>query len=246
VTFDLDESTQARQVAAQRVAADVVAPAAPAFDRDMVLPADVLGAVRAVLAPAADPVGLVVGIEAVAAVSVSIALVAAGETLGRSAQVSEAQWSGCRGVDLDGLTSSLTGHASWHLVVSAAIVGAAATALRAAVDALRTQAPDGPTAAVPELADAAAAVDAARLLLWDAARQARVDGAPALPRHLARVQALDALAPAFAAAARAAGAGVFRPGTPLERLHRDATTAALVAGHLAAEREAVAAGTLPG
>jgi hypothetical protein len=247
MTFDLDEQTQARQAAARRVAADVVAPVAAAFDRTLALPSDAVGAVRAVLAPAADPVGWVVGIEAVAAASVSVTLAAAGEALGRPALIADAQWSGCRGVDLDGLASSLSDSVSWHLAVSAVLVGAAAAAIRRTIEAMRAEAaPDGPAVAVPELSDAAAAVDAARLLLWDAARQAGSGAGPALPRHLARVQALDALTLAYAAAERGAGADAFRPGAVLERLRRDATTVALVAGHLVAEREAVAAGTLPG
>jgi hypothetical protein len=246
MTFELDEPTAARQSAARRVAAAIVAPAAAAFDRDLALPGDVVSGVRAVLAPAADALGWVAGIEAIAGASVSVALASAGEALGRSALTSEPQWTGCRGLDLDGLTTALSGRASWHLAVSAALIGAAAAAVRAAVDALKGEpASDGPTVAVPEVADAAAAVDAARLLLWEAARHAASDGAPALPRHVARVQALDAVRAAFAAAERAAGPEAFRPGAGLERIQRDAATVAMVAGDLAAEREAVASGTLP-
>jgi hypothetical protein len=64
-------------------------------------------------------------------------------------------------------------------------------------------------------------------------------------RGLARLHALDALTTALAAAEVACGAEACRPGMPLERLRRDASTVAQVLGEPAAAGEAVAAGTFP-
>ncbi len=248
MTFELDPDAAARRSAADMVARAAAAPAAAA-DAAADVPLAVRTAIRAIVpaAPVGATVDWVVALEALAAVSPALALVAAGEALGGAAVTTTAQWPGLRGVDVDGLHAAFAADASWHLAVTATLVGAGRGAVEAAVAALKAARAAGATAAAgqPLVADAATAIDASRLLLWDAASQGVGGDAARVARGLARLHALDALATAIAAAEQACGAEAFRPGTPLERLRRDAGTVAQVLGERAAAGEAVAAGTLP-
>jgi len=248
MTFELDADATARRSAAETVAREVVTPAAPAADAAAAVPAAVRGAIRAIVptSPSAASVDWVVALEALAVVSPTVALVAAGEALGAPSVTTTAQWTGLRGADVDGLRGALADDPSWHLAVTATIVGAGRAAVEAAVAALKASRAAGGTAAgQPLTADAATAVDASRLLLWDAARQPLTAEASRVTRGLARLHALDALTTALTAAEQACGAEAFRPGTPLERLRRDAQTVAQVLGDRAAAGDAVAAGTFP-
>jgi len=249
MTFELDSAAAVRRVAAEVAARDVVAPAAAAVDQTADVPVALRIALRAVVpaAPADAAVEWVVALEAIAAMSPALALVAAGEALGRAAVAATVQWPGLRGVDVDGLRAAFIDDPSWHLAVSATLVGAGRAAVGAGVAALRSSraAGIGGHAGQPLVADAATAVDASRLLLWDAASQRSSAEAARAARGLARLLALDALTAALAAAERACGAEAFRPGTALERLRRDGATVAHVLGERDREGEAVAAATLP-
>jgi len=248
MTFELDIDAAARQAAAD-AAARAVAASAAAADAAADVPLEVPSAIRTIVpaAPAGASVDWVVALEALAAVSPALALVAAGDALGGTAVTARAQWPGLRGVHVDGLRAAFAADPSWHLAVTATLVGAGRGAVEAAVAALKASraAGAGGPAGQPLVADAATAVDASRLLLWEAASQGVAGEATPVARGLARVHALDALTTALAAAEAACGIEVFRPGLPLERLRRDATTVAQVLGERAAAAAAVAAGTLP-
>lgn len=249
MTFELETEAAARRDAADAVARDVVGPAAAAADHAADVPSSLRAAIRAIVpaAPAAASVDWVVALEALAVVSPTLALVAAGEALGAAAITTTAQWNGLRGADIDGLRTALAADASWHLAVTATLVGAGRAAVEAGVAALKVSRAAGMTshAGQPLVADAATAVDAARLLLWDAASQPLGAEATRVARGLARLHALDALTTALTAAEQACGSDAFRPGTPLERLRRDGSTVAQVLGDRAREAEAVAVGTFP-
>lgn len=248
MTFELDTDAATRRAAADEVARAPAAPAAAA-DAAAEVPLAVRTAIRAIVpaAPAGATVEWVVALEALAAVSPALAVVAAGDALGGSAVTTAAQWPGLRGVDVDGLRAAFAADPSWHLAVTATLVGAGRGAVETAVAALKASRAAGATGqgGQPVVADAATAVDAARLLLWDAASQGVGGDATRVARGLARLLALDALTTALSAAEAVCGAEAFRPGTPLERLRRDATTVAQVLGDRASAGEAVAAGTFP-
>jgi alkylation response protein AidB-like acyl-CoA dehydrogenase len=96
------------------------------------------------------------------------------------------------------------------------------------------------------VADAATALDAARLLLWRAATA--LSGPPRdvqVALAMARLQALDGAQAAVAAARRALDVEASRPGALLDRIARDIATAALVFGKADAHERAAAAGLLP-
>ena len=249
MTFELATDAAARRDAADAVARDVVAPAAAAADHAADVPSALRAAIRAIVpaAPAAASVDWVVALEALAVVSPTLALVAAGEALGMPAITTTAQWSGLRGADIDGLRATLAADASWQLAVTATLVGAGRAAVEAGVAALKASRAAGVTAHAgqPLVADAATAVDASRLLLWDAASQPLEAEATRVTRGLARLHALDALEIALTAAEQACGSEAFRPGTALERLRRDASTVAQVLGDRADEGDAVASGSFP-
>lgn len=245
MNFDLDPGTAARRLAAEACARDVLGPLAATIDATADIPAAALAAAGAALPPPADGVAWVVVVEALATASGTAALAAAAAALSASARAS-AQWAGLRGLDVDALRSRPATDRPWSLAVSAAIVGGARVAVEASVSALKAARAAGTPndAAQASVSDAATAVDAARLLLWHAAGQS--DEAGVTARALARLHALESAPLAFSAAELAAGPDLFRPGSPLERVRRDAVTTAQVLGDPLGTRHAAAAGTLPG
>jgi Acyl-CoA dehydrogenase, C-terminal domain len=247
MTFELDQEASARRTAAEAVAREAAAHAVAA-DAAVDVPRDVRSAIGAVVptSPADAPVHWVVAVEALAAVSPTLALVAAGDALGGESVATAAQWPGLRGVDVDGLRAAFASDVWWHLAVTATLVGAGRGAVDAAVVALKASRTTGTAAAGQALvADAATTVDASRLLLWEAASHDADGESTRVARGLARLHALDALTVALAAAEQACGAEAFRPGAALERLRRDATTVAQVLGERALEGDAVATATFP-
>jgi hypothetical protein len=246
MTFELDDVATACRAAAEACGRDVVGPAAAAIDTAADVPGAVVAAARAVLPaePATAGVAWTVAIEALATASATVALAAAAQALGHPWRA-PAQWAGLRGADVDGLRAALAADPMWQLAVTATLIGGARAALEASIAALKSGRAAGTPndAAPPDVADAATAIDASRLLLQAAAGQTGSGGATA--RALARLHTLDAVTLAFAAAATAAGAEAFRPGAALERARRDAQTAAQVLGEDAAARAIAAAGTLP-
>ncbi len=238
---DLHPTAAAQRDAARACAVDLVAAAAPVIDRTGVIPEEVRSGARAVLpdGATADAVARVAAIEELAVASAAVALDAAG---GHAAGTVAPQWPGLRGADVDGLTATFAD--GWHgqLAVTAVLIGLGRAAVEQTLAALRAaraagRADDG---AQSPLADAATFVDGARLLLWDAASQGNE-----ATRAMARLQAIEAVRAALAAAERATEAGASRPGAPLERLARDIGTAVRVFGGAAAAEDAVAAAVLP-
>lgn len=240
MNFELDTAADARRNRAGQTAR-TLATVSASFDAGAPLDDDTRRALRAVLPaqPEDARVDWVAAIEEVAAVSPALALVAAADVLGLPA-LAASRWHGCRGVDLDALGRvGTTG--VWHLAVSATLVGGARAAVEAAVGALRQAKAAGhqTPAAHPAVADAATAVDASRLLLWDAAHQA-AGAREAAARYQARLHALGSVELAIRALAPAVGPDAFRIGTPLDRVRRDLDSLALVLGEASVAREAVA------
>ena len=234
---------------ARACARDVVAPAASDIDRSGRVPRTVRDAARAVVPVDAmsDALAFVAVVEELAVVSAAVALAAVGDALGASSAAECApQWPGLRGADADGLRAALAEDARWGLAVTAVLVGTGKAAVeqsRASLNAARDAGATRDAAEAP-LADAATMVDGARLLLWDAACRTSASAAAAA-RGMARLQALDAVTVAIAAAERATSAEASRPGAVLERISRDAATVARVFGEVDAAQGAVAAAMLP-
>ena len=250
MTFDLHSAAATWRDRARACATDVVAAQAAHIDLTGEVPDAVRQAAHlAVPADAtADAVALAAVVEELAVASPAVALDAVGAALGRAGSAGPAlQWAGLRGADVDGLRAALADDSRWETTVTAALIGLGRAALELARTALR-EARDGgaPNAAAQTtLADAATLVDAARLLAWDAARSGRAGEAGAAARAMARLQALDAVSLAMAATEHATGAEASRPGTPLERLRRDAATLARVCGDALPAQLAVAAAVRP-
>jgi hypothetical protein len=248
MTFDLDAPAAARREAArERAGSAGVADAARRLDAGHGLDDDVRAALGAALPGRPEDAFLdwVVALEELAVVSPALALVAAADALRLSALADGTQWPGCRGVNLDGLRA--TASDVWHGAVSAVLVGGARGAVEAAVASLRAAPPASRSslAAQPHVADAATAVDASRLLLWDAVLQgARPTAATA--RHLARVHALASVGTALRALPQAVDPDALRRGAPLDRLRRDLDTLAIVLSDERASRDAAAAALVAG
>lgn len=246
MTFEFDDLTRSHHAAAETCARDVIAPAAAAVDAEGVVPAAVQAAARAALAPAANGVAWTLTVEALASASPAVTLAAVADALGLAGEAA-ARWAGLRGADVDRLAAPLAASVSGSLAVTALLIGSGRAAVDASVMALKAAKSAGQPvdAASPGVSDAATALEASRLLLWDAARLGD-SAAGATARALARLHAIEAVPLAFRAAVTAVGAEAFRPGAPLERARRDAATLADVLGETAAATAAAAAGTLPG
>lgn len=244
MTFECDAAATAGRATALECARSVVAPVAADIDREASVPAAVRDAARAVLAPLGDGVAWALGIEALAGASAAVALVAVADVLHLAPATAPAQWGGLRGADVDGLKAHLDSTPAGDIAITAMLLGTASHAVDAAATALKAAKAAGapPGAAHPALSDAATALDAARLLLWEAA-QAGDGGATA--RALARLESLEVGPLAWQAVRAALGSDAFRPGAPLERVRRDATTLADVLGSHAAAEARAAAGVLP-
>lgn len=245
MTFEFDAPTIAARAAAAACASAIVTPAAADIDREGAVPQAVRASARGALAPASSGVAWCATIEAVAEGSAAVALTAAADALGTSSP-GGATWSGLRGFDVDGAGQALQGAPAWQLAVTAALTGLARAAVGAATAALKTAKTAGRSidAASPLLSDAATAVEATRLLLFEAASMGEGTAAETA-RALARIQAIDAVPLAFQAITLAAGAEAMRPGTAVERARRDATTLIDVLGDAAGAQAAAAAGVLP-
>lgn len=252
MTFDLDPETTAAQARVRAIAAEVVAPAAAGADAAGRLSPTVLQRAGQSMPPVPDAPSWVVCLEELATASGAVAVQIAGDALSQAAAVPPAKattpWAGLRGADVDRFRQGLGESAVWHLSVSAVLVGLGRAAIEATLASLREARAGG---AKPEqeqwpVADAATALDAARLLLWRAAT-----GLDGTPRYLqvalamARLQALDGAQAAVAAARRALDVEASRPGTLVDRIARDVATAALVFGKADAHERAAAAGVLP-
>lgn len=243
MTFDLDAPAAARQARARGTAL-TAAPAANRLDDGHGMDDEVRRALRGVLParPQDTRIDWVVALEELAAVSPALAVVGGADVLGLPA-IGASHWPGCRGIDLDALRPAGADDL-WHLALTAVFVGGARAAVDAAVAALREAKADGHPndAAQPGVADAATAVDASRLLLWDAAQQPPGER-EATARQLARLHALDSVATAMMALLPAVGPDACRSGTDLDRLRRDLDSLALVLGDAPTARELAASTT---
>ncbi len=241
MTFDLDAVAAAARDRA-RAASALLAGAAAAIDAAAVLDGVARRHARAALAPAADRLAWVIGIEELAAVSGSLAVDAALVAESSTRPASVRTWMGLRGVDVD----TARGHAATDdgtLAVSAVLIGLARAALDAALAAMRTARTAGgkPEQQQWTVADAATELEAARLLLW---RAASAPG-PAAAAAMARLQARTAADAALQAARRVLGAEAGVSGAALDRISRDLTTATLVFGGGDDDETAVADAVLP-
>ena len=250
MNFDLATAATVHVDRARAWARDRLSPAAPDIDGTGHVPEAVQEGVRGVMSAEAgrDDVTFVAVVEELAVASAATALMAAGGALGAGAADAGPQWPGLRGADVDGLRARLSGDARWHIAVTAIFIGLARAAADQATTSLRAARATGVPneAAEAPLADAATACDAARLLLRDAARAGRAGGTASAARGMARLQALEAVALALAAAERATDRDASRPGAVLERISRDAATAARVLGDAVDAQAAVAGAVLPG
>ncbi|MGE0360167.1 MAG: acyl-CoA dehydrogenase family protein [Vicinamibacterales bacterium] len=238
MTFDLDHATRQARDRARDVAA-AARPHAAAIDATGVVPDAVRRQARESLASPADRLAWAVALEELAAVSGGLAVDAAWPAVATGAPE---PWAGLRGAATPPATVAAAG-AAGVLGVAAVLVGLGRAALETALVRLRALRAAGGT---PEfehwgIADAATELDAARLLVWQAA--AALDGTSAA---MARLQARVAADAAVAIARRVAGADGAAAGGELDRLSRDVVTASLVFGGAEADEAAVASGVLPG
>jgi hypothetical protein len=241
MTFDLDPDTAAARDRA-RAAAAALAGEAAAIDGAATIAGPARQRARAALAPEADRLAWVIGVEELATVSASLAVDAALVADATAATAAVRTWMGLRGADLDAARR----HAATDggtLAVSAVLVGLARAALDAALAAMRSVRAGGgkPEQQQWTVADAATELDAARLLLWRAASMPGQPGAAAM----ARLQARTAADAALHAARRVLGADAGVSGAALDRLTRDLTTALLVFGGADDDEAAVADAVLP-
>lgn len=225
MTFDLSPEQTAAQGRAREVAAALVA---ASIDQAAAVPADVRSAIAGLNLWAGDAVTAMVVIEELAAASPSAAAVGALDVDGAPADLA-----GLRGVPR--VTAPEPRH---YLAMGAVCLGIGRAALTEAIGVARGRGdrPAGEPADPPHwaLADAAADVDAARLLLLAAAAGA------GLPAPAALAQAATAAGRAVDAALRVVGPEAYRPGSVLERSARDVRAAWLILGTEDGTRRAAA------
>ncbi len=244
MTFDLDAPALAARDRA-RAAAQSLAAAAGDIDRSAAIPAEARAQAVAGLAAPSDRLAWVLGLEEVAAVSGSLAVDAALVHDPGAARTASGTWMGLRGVDIAAARDARPGTAG-DLAVAAVLVGLARGALDTALAAIGAASPqeNKPEQRHWRLADAAADLEAARLLIWRAA-SAGSSAAAGVHVAMSRMLARAAAESAVAAARRVVGDDVGDPGLVLDRISRDVATTTVVFGGAEAEEAAVAAGILP-
>ena len=135
---------------------------------------------------------------------------------------------------------------AWARLLLAAVgLGMGRRALREALAAARVlerRGPGGEQTVQGLLADAATELDAAMVVVWEAAQVPAVDLAEA---SMAKLLATEAAQRAVLRATQAVGLGSFERGHVLERLSQDVRALELFAGRTEALREAVADRVLP-
>jgi hypothetical protein len=231
MTFELSAEHLALRDRARAVAA-VVKDAASEIDRTAAVSAEMIQEAAAVCG--GDPLGLVVGVEELAAASAAVAICAARRPSSSAAPFGLA---GLRGA------AALDESPRSQLVLTATALGIARSAVERALDEIRqTGAVAGADVEKPHwvVADTATEVEAARLLTYKAARTAS-DADIAL----ARLMASSAAQRAVDTALRVAGPKALQEGSVLERLSRDVRAVALVLGTEERQRAVAAEGLLP-
>jgi alkylation response protein AidB-like acyl-CoA dehydrogenase len=234
VTFDLTAQQAEWSRRARDFSQAVVAGLAQAIDERGVIPDDVRDAVaeRSITNPFADgAISASVVLEEIASVSAGVATAMGLEWAGYSADSSHDGLPGLRGSSLDVTFASSGGTERVRLVLCAVAIGVGRAAVAQAVDVMKSRgirpSGDEPT---PHwaLADAAAELDAARLLTLSAAQVVdRGESGDAALSLAARLSAIAAER-AVEAASLIEGPGGYCRGSALERLTRDARTLKLL------------------
>jgi alkylation response protein AidB-like acyl-CoA dehydrogenase len=220
MTFDLDTDLEALRREAREFADRALAPSAVAIDRADAIPEGMAAEIERLNVWSRGPLAATVAIEELAAVSGAAAALAA---LGPRADAGVATLSGLRGVAPVPEPSD-----EQRLGVAAVSLGIGRRALEEALSVGRAHGdrPAGDPDEPPHwaLADAAADLDAARLMVR-AAAAADSSGAA-----MAQVLAGSAAVRAVEAAIRIVGPDALQPGAALERCSRDATATRFIAG----------------
>lgn len=258
MTFELSSEQQTLRTRAKALAAEQIAPAAEAIDRDAAISSGLRTELESarLLHAQTRATDVAVVIEEWATAS---AAVAAAAGLACTGEVSKAVWVERADADAPGLRGlgAIDGHAGTlsaasvaraRLVLAAVAIGIGRAALEEALAFMRASG-DRPSGSPDErphwiLADAAAELDGARLLTQKAA-QAVDRGEGQADASLAKVFAADVAQRTVDAALRILGPGGYRRGTLAERLTRDARAIALVGGTGEEQRAFVADLTLP-
>jgi alkylation response protein AidB-like acyl-CoA dehydrogenase len=215
MTFELSPDHLALRDRARAFAATARDRAAD-IDRNGVVPPDLLGAGRGL--GTADPLPLTVVAEELATASAALAMSVAAPDAAQPP------------LDLNGLRGAptLPPDNRSQLLLAAVAVGIGRGAMDAALAELRrSTATPGADVEKPHwvVADAATELDAARLLVYKAARS-MTDSDVAVARLMASAAADHAVA----AALRVSGADALKAGSVLERLSRDVRAVALILG----------------
>lgn len=229
MTFDLDPALVAQRAAVTKAAA---ADAVSFASGDAASRAGAVARTSAAMPDRAATVAWAACLEDVAAISGALAVEIAANGMPASSPVSRT-WTGFQGADVERARHGLGKSAVGSLSASAVLLGLGRAALDAAIETVRANTPEGsrPEQAQWRLADAATALDAARLLIWRAAGavgHGERDAAAAL--SMARLTAVEGAEAAVTAARDAAPAEAWASGTVLDRVARDVATAVLLFG----------------
>jgi alkylation response protein AidB-like acyl-CoA dehydrogenase len=234
VTFDLTAGQQEWSRRAREFSQAVVADLAHAIDERGEIPDQVRDAIaaRSITNPFSDgAISASVVVEEIAAVSAGVATAMGLEWTGRPAGTGHDGFPGLRGSSLEAGLASGDRAERVRLVLCAVAIGVGRAAVAQAVDVMRSRgirpSGDEPT---PHwtLADAAAELDAARLLTLSAAQIVeRAEASDAALTMAARLSTAAAER-AVEAASLIEGPGGYRRGSALERLTRDARTLRLL------------------
>jgi alkylation response protein AidB-like acyl-CoA dehydrogenase len=234
VTFDLTDQQEEWSRRARDFSHAVVAGQAQAIDEHGLIPDDLRNAVaaRSITNPFADDaISASVVIEEIASVSAGVAAAMGLEWAGYSGNRGQDALPGLRGSALDVAFTPGAGTGRVRLVLCAVAIGVGRAAVAQAVDVMKSRGirPSGDEPAPHwALADAAAELDAARLLTLSAAQVVdRGESADAALSMAARLSA-TAAERAVEAASLIEGPSGFRRGSALERLTRDARTLRLL------------------
>lgn len=233
MTFDLTAQQEAWSRRAREFS-QAVAGLAQAIDEHGVIPDDVRRAVtaRSITNPFADDaISASVVVEEIAAVSSGVAAAMGLEWAGYTASSEQDGLPGLRGSALDAAFRQGDGSGRVRLVLCAVAIGVGRAAVAQAVEVMKSRgirpSGDEPT---PHwaLADAAAELDAARLLTLSAAQVVDRGESADAPLSMAARLSANAAERAVEAASLIEGPGGYRRGSALERLTRDARTLKLL------------------
>lgn len=241
MTFELSSEQQAARDRARAFAQERVSAVARAVDETAAIPADLLRELQDVAGvPGADATTLVLTTEELAAVSPAVA--AAGALGQANAGSIDRDRPGLRGL---AVPPSVDARA--RLVLAAVALGIGRAAIDTALSIIR----DNPRSTHDQekphwvVADAATTVEAARVLVLQAAQAMDGNGEAGGPVAMAKLAAAIAANQAIEAALRVAGPEGFTRGTLLERLSRDVRAVALLMGTEEELRATAAQSLLP-